>query len=59
MKEPTWKEAQRKCGLDKREVEMAKELGLNPKTLIHNIPSPKEPWKDPVPLWIRRMYDKK
>lgn len=27
---------------------MAKEMGLNPRSLIKNIPSPSQPWKQPV-----------
>lgn len=35
---------------------MAKEMGLMPKSLIKNIPSPKQQWKAPVKVWIREMY---
>jgi hypothetical protein len=35
---------------------MAKELGLNPRTLIKNIPSPKQRWKAPVEDWVREMH---
>jgi hypothetical protein len=35
---------------------MAKEMGLNPKSLIKNIPSKSEQWKAPVKIWIRDMY---
>lgn len=37
---------------------MVKEMGLNPKSLIKNIPSPREQWKQPVKIWIREMYEK-
>ncbi|WP_367363030.1 hypothetical protein [Mesotoga sp.] len=37
---------------------MAKELGINPRTMIKNIPSKAEKWKAPVDVWIREMYDK-
>ena len=40
-----WQKAKKKCGLIESEVRMAKELGLSPDTLIHNIPSGKEKWK--------------
>ena len=36
---------------------MAKELGLNPKSLIKNIPNPREQWKLPVREWIYDMYE--
>jgi hypothetical protein len=35
---------------------MAKKLGLNPTSLIKNIPSPKQQWKVPVEEWVREMY---
>lgn len=37
-------------------VRMAKELGLNPKSLIKNIPNKSQNWKKPVYLWILEMY---
>ena len=39
------------------EIRMAKEMGLNPKSLIKNIPNPKEQWKLPVKDWIHEMYE--
>ncbi len=38
---------------------MAKELGLNPRSLIKNIPNKSEPWKAPVNAWVREMYAKR
>ncbi len=38
---------------------MAKELGLNPRSLIKNIPSPRQQWKAPVKQWIRALYEEK
>ena len=38
---------------------MAKEMGLNPKSLIKNIPNKKEMWKTPVKDWIHDMYEKR
>ena len=40
-------------------LKMAKEMGLNPKSLIKNIPSKSEQWKAPVSVWIREMYEKR
>ena len=54
-----WAEAQKKCRLNEEEIRMAKEMGLNPKSLIKNIPSPREQWKQPVKIWIREMYEEK
>lgn len=54
-----WAEAKRKCRLGEEEIGMAKEMGLNPKSLIKNIPSKSEQWKAPVKEWIHDMYDKR
>jgi len=58
-KDELWKEAYRRCRLSVRHIQMAKELGLNPKILIKNIPSPRERWKLPVRAWIEEMYSKR
>ena len=58
MDRATWTEAKKKCRLWESEVRMAKELGLSPDSLIRNIPSDKERWKDPPALRIRRIYEK-
>jgi hypothetical protein len=54
--ERRWAEAQRRCRLSNETVGMAKELGLNPRTLIKNIPSPQQRWKASVEDWVREMY---
>jgi hypothetical protein len=51
-----WAEAIRRCRLNQEDVRMAKELGLEPRKLIKNIPSPSERWKQPVKFWIRELY---
>jgi len=51
-----WKEAKIRCCLNAEIVQMAKKLGLNPKSLIKNIPNKSQSWKKPVYLWIREMY---
>ena len=38
---------------------MARELGLNPHSLIKNIPSPQQQWKLPVKQWVQELYKKK
>lgn len=43
-----WDEAKRKCKLGEEEIRMAKEMCLNPKSLIKNIPNKSEQWKAPV-----------
>jgi hypothetical protein len=35
---------------------MAKELGMNPKRLGSLANQKQEPWKDPLPVFIERIY---
>ena len=58
-KDVLWAEAKRRCRLDADDVRMAKEMGLNPRSLIKNIPSKSEQWKQPVKYWIRQLYQKR
>ena len=51
--EQMWQDAQKKCRLNPEDVTLAKRLGLNPRSLIKNIPSPKEQWKALVREWLR------
>ncbi len=53
-----WAEAKRLCRLNVETVRMAQELGLNPRKLVKNRPSNSEPWKAPVHIWIRDLYEK-
>lgn len=54
-----WAEAKRKCRLNAETLRMARELGLTPRSLLKNIPSPSQRWKAPVHVWIREMYAKR
>ena len=54
-----WQEAKKKCRLNNEDVKIAKELGLNPKSLIKNIPNKSEQWKVPVSVWIREIQEKR
>ena len=54
-----WREAKKRCRLSGEALAMAKEMGLNPRSLIKNIPSPRQPWKQPVEAWVREMYAKR
>lgn len=58
-KDAEWAEAKKKCRLNEETIKMAKEMGLNPRDLIKNIPSKSEQWKAPVGVWIREMYEKR
>ena len=54
-----WKKAKKLCRLNEDDVRIAKEMGLNPKSLIRNIPSPTERWKAPVKEWLWDIYEKR
>ncbi|MDO8549483.1 MAG: hypothetical protein Q7S39_04930 [Ignavibacteria bacterium] len=54
-----WQEAKKKCRLNNEDIKIAKELGLNPKSLIKNIPNKSEQWKAPVSVWIREMQEER
>jgi hypothetical protein len=54
-----WQEAKKKCRLNDEDIKIAKELGLNPKSLIKNIPNKSEQWKAPVSVWLRDMQEKR
>ena len=52
-----WKEAKTRCRLNEDDSRIAKEMGLNPKSLIKNIPSKQQQWKLPVKEWLRDMWE--
>ncbi|WML29208.1 hypothetical protein RCG24_14560 [Neobacillus sp. OS1-32] len=54
-----WAEAKKRCRLNEADIQMAKELGMTPKSLIKNIPTPNQQWKAPVKVWIRDLYEEK
>jgi hypothetical protein len=54
-----WAECKRKCRLNAEDIELAKKLGLNPRSLIKNVPNKSEPWKAPVKDWLREIESKR
>lgn len=54
-----WAEAKKHCKLNSADIQMAKELGMSPKSLIKNIPSKSQKWKAPVKVWISELYEEK
>ena len=50
-----WAEAKKKCRLNNEDIALAKRLGLNPRSLIKNIPNKSEPWKAPVKDWLHEI----
>ena len=57
--EQIWQEAKKKCRLNNEDIELAKRLGLNPRSLIKNIPNKSEPWKAPVKIWLHEIDAKR
>lgn len=58
-KQELWEEAKKRCRLSETDIRMAKEMGLNPKSLIKNIPNKSQQWKAPVKIWIHEMYEER
>jgi hypothetical protein len=54
-----WAEAKKKCRLNVDDIALAKRLGLNPRSLIKNIPNKSEPWKAPVKDWLQEIDAKR
>ena len=54
-----WQEAKKKCRLNNEDIKIAKELGLNPKSLIKNIPNKSQQWKATVSVWIRDIQEER
>jgi len=57
--EELWREAMQKCRLNADDLALAKRLGLNPRSLIKNIPNKSEPWKSSVSVWLHEIDDKR
>ncbi len=53
---PPWVEAQRRHHLTDVQVQMARELGLNPKKFGKLNNHRQEPWKAPLPQFIEQLY---
>jgi len=57
-KRDIWVEAKRKYHLTSKHIQMARELGLNPKKLGGMANHKQEPWKVPLPQYIEILYYK-
>lgn len=57
--EQAWVSAKKKYRLSNEVVQMAKQLGLNPNKLGHIANHKQEPWKEPLPDFIRSLYMKR
>lgn len=54
-----WVDAKKKYRLSDITVQMARELGLNPKKLGKIANHKQELWKDPLSSFIRTLYEKR
>ena len=54
-----WIEARRRFGLSHAQVQMARELGMNPRKLGKLDNHDQEPWKAPLPQFIEHLYWKR
>lgn len=54
-----WVEARRRHHLSHAHVQMARELGMNPKTLGSLDNHHQQPWKLPLPRFIEVLYEKR
>ena len=53
-----WIEARRRFNLSHAQIQMARELGLNPRKLGGMANHKQEPWKMPLPRYIEYLYRK-
>ena len=54
-----WVEARKKFRLSHAQIQMARELGLNPKKFGSLANHKQEPWKAPLPEYIEHIYEKR
>ena len=54
-----WIEARKKYHLSHAQVQMARELGLNPRKFGGLANHKQEPWKMPLPMYIEHLYEKR
>ena len=54
-----WANAKKICRLTRRQIEMARALGMNPRKLPRLRPSPEQRWKVPVGEFIEECYRKR
>ena len=54
-----WIEARNKFRLSHTQIQMARELGMNPKKFGGLANHKQEPWKAPLPQYIEELYEKR
>ena len=58
-KHQAWVDARKRFHLSHAHVQMARELGMNPKKLGKLANHDQEPWKAPLPIFIESLYLKR
>jgi hypothetical protein len=58
-KNKMWIEAKKKFRLSNMHIQMARELGMNPKKFGGLANHKQEPWKAPLPVFIEELYFKR
>ena len=58
-KEKIWLEVKKRYRLSNEVIQMAKKLGLNPKKFGGLANHKQEPWKQPLPEFIKNIYVKR
>lgn len=58
-KEALWAEVKKRYRLSNETIQMAKKLGLNPKKLGSIANHHQEPWKQPLPDFIKSLYQQR
>lgn len=56
---PEWLEAQKRSRLSAAHLQMARELGMNPRKLGKLANHKQEPWKMPLPAFIEDLYERR
>ncbi len=51
-----WIDARKRLHLSHAHIQMARELGMNPRKLHRLTGHKQEPWKVPLPVFIARLY---
>ena len=59
QKYQVWIEARRRYYLSDAQIQMARELGLNPRKFGKYANEKQEPWKKPLPEFIEEIYFKR
>jgi len=57
--EQDWLVAKKKYKLSADVISMAKQLGLNPRKFGSIANHKQQPWKEPLPQFIRNIYEKR